>query len=817
MNEMINNILPLDENHVFLCSTVGSLWLAEIDKNGQISPPTKMDTPFRNVSEALHDSDGQFWFGTLGNGLWKMSYSDDGKFLYRKIIPNNSNGEELSKISSLFEDSKGNIWIGTQNFGVWCLLSKDNIDSYTSTDLGLPKVKGSSFNEDENGNILFGTDGNGLFCLSHDYKILKHYSEKDGLPCNNILDIKKAKNKFLLSFWGGNLSYLNCKTKSIERVIGKDMPNSLSRTKSVLINNDNEIWAGTAGDGIYKQSNNKWNQIQLKDTSMEKHPDVWINRIYQSSNGNLWILSSRTVWIGKEGHFRSVYPDIDKVPSNYPLSMNDGVSDSAGNFFVATNKGILKFSPDGSFYEWLSFLPKEEYLSILIDKNNNLWTSGTNGIISFNYQEKKYKLHAISNQYHGNDYFAERASFLDSEGRFFFGCKDGFVVFETKEAKKDSSIGYFAFSELYLLNKKINPGSDILPTHLNSLEELKVKHNYTNMSITFDLIDFSRQNNVKLSYRIVELDSSWIDLGPSREIKIAHLPADQYRLEIKAEKYGEKQLSKTISLIITVLPPWWATWWFRSIIILFVLLIISSVLFIRFRNIIRQRERLQVLVSERTSELNEANLTLQEQKKEIEKRNDELVISMKNKDQFISIVAHDLKNPMFAIVSALKGILNGKEEEKTKEKVLQNVYQSANTLQTEMIRLLDWATAQQSNVVCQPQDTDLKELTLEVISLLHGMADDKQIRIDLNSQLKHYAYVDVRMVSTILRNVLTNAIKFTPHRKSIKIELAESSNEICIRIKDSGSGMTEEQRKRLLSSDQTISSRGTDNEIIAVR
>ena len=99
---------------------------------------------------------------------------------------------------------------------------------------------------------------------------------------------------------------------------------------------------------------------------------------------------------------------------------------------------------------------------------------------------------------------------------------------------------------------------------------------------------------------------------------------------------------------ITVLPPWWASWWFRLFCVLLVLLYVGY----KWRALKREQLVLKQKVEERTHELSDKNLV-------IERRNAELNKVLSYKDRLIAVVAHDLKNPMFAIVGALEGCWQG--------------------------------------------------------------------------------------------------------------------------------------------------------------
>ena len=229
---------------------------------------------------------------------------------------------------------------------------------------------------------------------------------------------------------------------------------------------------------------------------------------------------------------------------------------------------------------------------------------------------------------------------------------------------------------------------------------------------------------------------------------------------------------------IQVLPPWWSTWWFR---LLIVLLIFSAILLI-FRRRMRKLEEEQIVLQ-----------------KKVDERTTELKQALQDKDRLISVIAHDLKNPMFAIVGALETWM-GKEKQMNdteKRSLIGDTYQSSLTLQREMLKLLDWAKSKRDEILCHPSDIDLRFVTNNVVLLLKGMMEDKKISLEQHFSLSHYAFADSRMMGTAIRNVLSNAIKFTPRGGTIRVKGWQEGEKALMEITDSGVGMSEEQLQQI--------------------
>jgi DNA-binding response OmpR family regulator/nitrogen-specific signal transduction histidine kinase len=213
------------------------------------------------------------------------------------------------------------------------------------------------------------------------------------------------------------------------------------------------------------------------------------------------------------------------------------------------------------------------------------------------------------------------------------------------------------------------------------------------------------------------------------------------------------------------------------------------------------------MVDERTKELYEKN-------KQIEVQNEQLNVALTDKDRVLSVVAHDLKNPMFAIVGALEGWLRREPEmgQGERRSIIVEVLKSSEVLQSEMIRLLEWARAKKEQIDYKPSNVDLSSLLSNVVSLLSSVILKKNIELKVVCDVEYCLWGDGRMMGTIFRNLVNNAVKFTHNGGRILVEAQEEEQFVVVKIADNGVGMTAEQLSKLKKDGFCVSSLGTDNE-----
>ncbi|HTE32023.1 MAG TPA: sensor histidine kinase [Chryseolinea sp.] len=207
--------------------------------------------------------------------------------------------------------------------------------------------------------------------------------------------------------------------------------------------------------------------------------------------------------------------------------------------------------------------------------------------------------------------------------------------------------------------------------------------------------------------------------------------------------------------------------------------------------------RLEMEVELRTAKILQQNLQLEE---------------VNNvKDKLFSVVSHDIKGPLsslhLALTLAKSGSLNAQEFQHISSQLDQRLGQT-----TEFIdNLLQWAKLQMKGETFEPDKIDLSRLATESVNLLEHECKQKKIRLinNLNGPLE--AFADINMVRSILRNLLTNATKFTPVEGSITISAYTIDNRIIISVADTGVGIPKSNLGRLFTLN-SIATEGTQSE-----
>ncbi len=201
-------------------------------------------------------------------------------------------------------------------------------------------------------------------------------------------------------------------------------------------------------------------------------------------------------------------------------------------------------------------------------------------------------------------------------------------------------------------------------------------------------------------------------------------------------------------------------------------------------------------------------------KREMEAQRDQLELLNETKDKFFSIISHDLRSPAanFKGVSyILKGLVDNFDKEKF-IRICDQLDKSATELTTLLDNLLQWALSQQGRFPYKPEKVEMYQLISSTFNILGNIADSKGIALNHTIEGKIELFVDKNSAETIIRNLISNALKFTPQGGEISLSASVNINMVEIKITDTGVGMSAEVLSSLFDFKAKKSQWGTDGE-----
>lgn len=246
--------------------------------------------------------------------------------------------------------------------------------------------------------------------------------------------------------------------------------------------------------------------------------------------------------------------------------------------------------------------------------------------------------------------------------------------------------------------------------------------------------------------------------------------------------------------------------------------LMTSIVLVILRSFFQKRKANNILTKQKL-QIEETNRELTLQKKEIQNVAFELEKANKTKDKFFSIIAHDLKNPFNALLGFSDILLKNHTtiDEQERETFIKIINESSIKTYNLLENLLTWTRSQTGKIEFKTEIINISVLLTETISLLEESASKKEINLVVNAETDLSVKADKNMIATVIRNLVSNAIKFTPKGGIVIVKsqtVADENNQKFaeISVKDNGVGIPLEIQSKLFKITENVTTKGTEKE-----
>ncbi|PIB34008.1 hypothetical protein BFP72_00455 [Reichenbachiella sp. 5M10] len=215
--------------------------------------------------------------------------------------------------------------------------------------------------------------------------------------------------------------------------------------------------------------------------------------------------------------------------------------------------------------------------------------------------------------------------------------------------------------------------------------------------------------------------------------------------------------------------------------------------------------------------LDKRNLLITDINKKLNASQNELMESNKMKDKFFALIAHDIRGPLtsFQGIGRMLHYQMKKGDTQKVNQLIEQVDKSADKVNHLLDNLLKWTLNQLGTLPYQPQEVNLQLLIDDAVTIFAPSARAKEIELIVDSTYEEdgvWVHADINMIGTVLRNLLSNAIKFTPRYGQVTIAIESQSDQLIVQVRDTGIGMSEEAKNRIMEESLNASATGTDGE-----
>ena len=819
------------------------------------------------------ENDATLWVGT-NLGAWIVSLASPSA---KRIEPDPTDADALNdpQILSICHDRFGTLWLGTRTGGVntWnprrykFALVRHN--PFNSNSLSNDGVRG--FLEDKDG-LWVATD-KGLNFFDSAKKTWTRFLPTVGNPRT----IAHEHVTYLVDDGRGTL-WCGSRFGGIS-AFSKNAGNKQTRTfrqfrantaDSTALAHDNvfamclskqgatrgQIWVATQGGGLHllNPESGKFRRFQRQNFGATGFATDSVRSVFEDKQGRVWVgTSGYGLWLfspekGVIARFANNVADTTSLSNNTVTNMCE---DSRGRLWVATASGLNRFIPETQAFERFSAengLPNAYVYGICEDAMRNLWLSTNNGLCAFNPDKHTFRNFDVFDGLQSNEFNTGAFYASPSSGRLYFGGVRGYNYFNPAEVLA------YTPSELpiVMIAFNVNDVQRAFTQPLAEVREISLDYNENKISFEFVALDFLGAEKIRYGYLLEGFDVKWSDWGARRYAAYTNLEAGTYHFRVRASGaggFGEQ--GESASIVIRIRPPFWATWWFRVLAVIAAVSSLYAGFLWRVRNIKRQNEILEEQVQHRTEQLTQANDEIQRQNTQLHDQNiamelaiQELAALNKEKNEFLGIAAHDLKNPLTGIMLSANMITayRHKLTENDLTDAVKKIYLSAERMFSIITNLLDINAIESGKFNFTPTTLRMNALVEGVVEDYRARAEAKQITLIVETMLigstspntaPILAFADNTATTEILENLVSNAVKYSPLGKRVWVRVvAGLPNEIAAELRrhniplthdipegciiacvqDEGTGIPQNEKSRLFGRFVKLSTRPTAGE-----
>ncbi len=718
---------------------------------------------FINNIRSIPGSPNELLIATNGAGIYKLD------IFKKEMSPIKYDIDNTYVIKDIYVDEEKKTWIAVYPIGIFAIPNKPSpfkLHQYSSTNNNTLIDNQVNFIYEDSDHDLWFLTSNGVSCYKRkEDRWINALSHDDvGTSATNHVFIsicEVAPGSFLLSGYMSG-AYLIRKKDMIPhyyKIVGDiktDIPDKYIR--AIYKDNEGVIWIGG------------YSQLKKYDMNTKKmvcyNINAPISYITQRDDDNVWI-----------GTFNGIYSFNKKSKkfSNIRLS-------SKANYITSIlqyNKDITCIATNGDglwiydnkrkklkqYHRSNSGLNSNNIYTILKNKNGDIIISTEKGISKFNISDKLF-INWGSDQGLSISSFNPSSGILTQDGEYFFGSSKGVISFTEEALMPHTFKTKMVFNSFSIKYKDVKPGEYNSPLKMNIDETKELHLNYDQNSFSFKVssINYDNNSNIYYSWKLEGFIDKWTLPSQDKLIRYTNLSPGEYKLRVRAILIDDLHTIQERTINITVDSPSWASAWAILLYMTVVLIITYGV----FRYLWIKKE---------------SNTS-------------------KEKIRFFINTAHDIRTPLTLIQAPLNEI---RRSENLSPQGVNNIElaikntQSLTELATNLINFEKEDLYSDSLIVSK---YNLYEYINNYIEEFIPYALKKNIKIDIlnNIDKDTEVYLDKNKIDSILRNLISNAIKYTEPNGLITIIITVNYPNWTIKISDTGIGISARDQKKLFNS-----------------
>lgn len=702
---------------------------------------------------------------------------------------------KTSSCLDIFIDSHNIVWIATFN-GLYKLTP--TIRGFQLLNCNKPE-EGTDILKNTSRGITETSDGKVLL-LSGDKLLLYTPQTKSLISIFDKFSYYTVLTESSASYWFG-----------MSELVHYDVPTNTFKEykKGGMDYLEGIIWS------LYKQGNRLWignesGLMYLDEDDAAIHDFRQYNTfhalrgadIYQifpvDESGLLWLVSSRGLfqlhptkgivaryWGGGKGAY---YLPAENI--RHMIQMQDGI------YWLATTEGLVRWDKQRAthrVYGKNTGLHNANLYAVYADPYGFLWISSDLGIIQFQIASGRYRVFLESEGISHNEF--NRISHLQAEdGRIYFGSLNGVTTFHPADFARDFDdenrfVVHLVGAKTFNTRAGVKEPQDLLKD-FSIHQQIKLEDAAQDLELQFAIPHTTTTTPILYHYQIKdagqETAKEWITTT-SPFIPITGLPYGKQILLVRADVGIESKGSVVLEIPIIVPTPFYYKLWFILLLISLVTYLAWLFFRLRMRQLLIRQKELQQEVEIRTQ-------TIRQDKELIEQQAQQLQQQAEEKMRFFANVTHEFRTPLSLIAGPVSKLIHSRKFDPQEGELLNIAYQNAQQLNEFVTQLSYLSSTDNNQLRVHYEPVPIYSFLQDKMKQYELLATSKQLRFNHQIELDPTVYllVDIKNITLIINNLISNALKFTPKHKNIFFVAAFTAGKLSITVQDEGRGIPKE-------------------------
>lgn len=720
--------------------------------------------------------DGTLWVCTDMGGvsildLQNTTFMDPATVKFRNIaVTNDNHGLSSANPRCLFQDSYGNIWIGNYRGGVDFISNMQPI--FQTLPYAIERYGRQSDKQvwgicvDNEQQVWLG--GENEVASVADYKVkdiisVSGYSSKQYTHVNVIY--RDSEDMLWLGMYNDGVLKLDPRTQKMERI------NFSTRedVRAFYEEPGEKMWIGTE-TGVYSYKGTK---VVPEEAINAQLTDKMVHSILRDRQDKLWIGTfGKGIWVFDKAY--QLVARLEVANGFCSNAINHLYMDSGGRIWAATRNGLVYIKDTNHPQQYEHYGDKENLedshvRAIQEDRQGAIWISTNGGISCWDKQKKSFTNYNHHDGVPLGD-FMDGSVCMTADGTINFGSQNGVCFFKPELLSGDRKVAPVRIVECKGFNRQTESREEeyFIPA---AHSKIKLPHNRNSFRISFTVPDYAQSQQVEYSYIIEGLENAWYNTQGENQVTFRNIPPGNYTFKVKARLRNQSwDEGGTAALAIHIQPPLWLTWYAKLLYVaLFCLGLYALLRFYKHRLELESSLELERKKGQNEQELNNERL------------------------RFYTNITHELRTPLTLILGPLEDLLHDRNLSPYYNNKINIIYSSAVRLLNLINQILEFRKAETQNRKLTVSKGDLGALVMEVGLRYKELNQNEKLDIHICIETERtWLYFDADMMVTILNNLLSNALKYTPEgeiRLSLR-SVTESDNLYTeIEVKDTGHGI----------------------------